>query len=64
MIPQVMKRKFIPEKIEELAPGNVFVFGSNLSGYHVGGAAKYAVQHFGAVYGRGEGLQGKLYEKE
>lgn len=56
-----MKRRFTPEKIDELAPGNVFVFGSNLSGYHVGGAAKYAVQHFGSVYGRREGLQGQSY---
>jgi hypothetical protein len=37
---------------------NVFVFGSNLAGRHGKGAALYAKQHHGAVYGIGVGLQG------
>lgn len=37
----------------------VFVFGSNLSGIHGAGAAKYALQHCGAVWGRGVGMQGQ-----
>lgn len=36
----------------------VFVFGSNLAGIHGAGAAKYALDKHGAVYGIGEGLQG------
>lgn len=39
----------------------IFVFGSNLAGRHGKGAALYARQHHGAIYGRGEGLQGYSY---
>lgn len=39
----------------------VFVFGSNLAGRHGAGAAAAAVRHYGAVYGIGEGLQGRSY---
>lgn len=39
----------------------VFVFGSNLAGRHGKGAALYARQHHGAIYGLGEGLQGDSY---
>lgn len=39
----------------------VFVFGSNLAGRHGKGAALYARQHRGAIYGRAEGLQGQSY---
>lgn len=38
-----------------------FVFGSNLGGYHGAGAAKEALERFGAVYGKAEGLQGQSY---
>ena len=39
----------------------VFVFGSNLAGRHGKGAALFARQHRGAIYGRGMGLQGNAY---
>lgn len=39
----------------------VFVFGSNLAGRHGKGAALWARQHRGAIYGRGEGMQGNSY---
>ena len=39
----------------------IFVFGSNLAGRHGAGAALYARQHHGAVYGNGIGLQGNSY---
>lgn len=39
----------------------VFVFGSNLAGRHGKGAALWARQHRGAVYGRGEGHHGNSY---
>lgn len=47
--------------ITELPDNYIFVFGSNLAGQHAGGAAKAAVQYFGAVWGQGEGLQGQSY---
>jgi hypothetical protein len=40
---------------------NVFVFGSNLAGRHGKGAALFARENHGAVYGRGEGIQGQSY---
>ena len=39
----------------------VFVFGSNLAGRHGKGAALFAKQKHGAIYGQGEGLQGNSY---
>lgn len=39
----------------------IFVFGSNLAGRHGKGAAKFALDHHGAIYGQGEGLQGNSY---
>lgn len=39
----------------------IFVFGSNLSGIHGAGAARYALLHHGAVMGQGMGLQGTSY---
>lgn len=39
----------------------IFVFGSNPEGRHGAGAAKIARMFFGAVYGNGEGLQGRSY---
>lgn len=39
----------------------IFVFGSNPEGRHGAGAAKVAVDRFGAKYGQGEGLQGNSY---
>lgn len=39
----------------------VFVFGSNLAGRHGAGAALWAAQNRGAVYGVGEGRMGNSY---
>lgn len=39
----------------------IFVFGSNLAGRHGKGAALYARNHHGAIYGQGIGLQGRSY---
>lgn len=50
-----------PDYITELAPGEIFVFGSNLAGMHGGGAARLAYQKFGAVWGKGVGLHGRSY---
>ncbi len=48
-------------RYDSLAPGEVFVFGSNAHGAHGGGAARQAHQQFGAVWGQAEGLQGQSY---
>lgn len=53
--------KFTPEKIMNLDEDEIFVFGSNLAGRHLGGAARVAAQKFGAIYGQGVGLQGQSY---
>jgi hypothetical protein len=39
----------------------VFVFGSNLAGRHGKGAALWARQNRGAIYGQGHGIQGDSY---
>lgn len=40
---------------------SIFVFGSNLAGYHGAGAAAAAAKNFGAVRGCGTGLSGRSY---
>ncbi len=50
-----------PDNIDTLAENEIFVFGSNAGGQHAGGAAAFAMQEFGAVWGQGEGLQGRSY---
>ena len=50
-----------PDNISTLNAGEIFVFGSNIRGYHAGGAAAAAMHHFGAIWGQGEGLQGQSY---
>ena len=54
-------RPFTPERISELKPNEIFVFGSNLAGSHGGGAARLAYDRFGAIWGQGVGLQGQSY---
>lgn len=39
----------------------IFVFGSNLAGRHGRGAAYTARVDHGAIYGKGEGIQGRSY---
>ena len=55
------ERPFTPEFITELKPNEILVFGSNLAGMHGGGAARIAMEQFGAVWGEGVGLQGQSY---
>ena len=47
--------------ITELDKNEIFVFGSNGQGAHLGGAAATAVHKFGAKMGQAEGLQGQSY---
>lgn len=56
-----MKYKYYNQDITELKPNQIFVFGSNLAGRHGAGAAKLAMNKFGAKYGIGAGLTGQCY---
>jgi hypothetical protein len=53
----------LPAEVEDEDEGHliIFVFGSNLGGVHGAGAAKKALQSYGAVYGKGQGLHGDSY---
>lgn len=39
----------------------IFVFGSNMSGFHGAGAARAAMDHYGAKWGVAEGITGGSY---
>ena len=49
-------KRFTPEKITELKQNEVFVFGSNIQGEHVGGAATFANKVLKAMFGCGFGF--------
>ena len=55
------KNRITDDFITDLDPDEVFVFGSNLRGFHGGGAAAAAHMFFGAVWGQGVGMQGQSY---
>ena len=56
-----MKERISPDRINDLNENEIFVFGSNLEGSHGGGAAAIAARKFGAIWGKGVGLQGQSY---
>lgn len=49
------------QPITKLNGDQVFVFGSNAQGKHLGGAARQAWKRFGAVWGCGHGHHGQSY---
>ena len=55
------QKRITDNRIQELEPGEIFVFGSNLEGSHGGGAALLAFRKWGAIWGQGVGLQGQTY---
>ncbi len=57
----MVKNRITPDHIGDLKDNEIFVFGSNAEGNHAGGAAYWALRHYGAVMGKGEGLQGTSY---
>lgn len=57
----IIRPQYTPEAISSLKDDEIFVFGSNLAGYHGSGAARAARIHFGAIMGKGTGIQGKSY---
>ena len=54
-------KRITPDHITELSQCEIFVFGSNLEGRHGGGAARFAYEKFGAIWGQGVGPQGRCY---
>lgn len=53
--------EYTPEHISVLQEDEIFVFGSNLLGHHMGGAARTACRVFNAEMGVFEGLTGQAY---
>ena len=53
--------KMYKGRIEQLKSNQIFVFGSNTRGIHGAGAALFARNNFGAIYGQARGLQGQSY---
>lgn len=49
------------DNIQELKLKQIFVFGTDMKGSHVGGHGRIAVDKFGAVVGNSEGMQGQSY---
>ena len=47
--------------ITKLKENEIIVFGSNLKGEHLGGAARQAYEDFGAEWGVGRGITGQSY---
>lgn len=56
-----MNERITPDHIRNLVENEIFVFGSNLQGCHGGGAARLALNKWGAIWGQGVGLQGQTY---
>ena len=56
-----MEKRISSDFIKELAENEIFVFGSNLRGMHGGGAARVAMEEFGAEWGVGVGRTGQTY---
>lgn len=56
-----MDGRITPDKVVTLKENEVFVFGSNRAGRHSKGAAKTALNKFGAIWKQADGLQGKSY---
>ena len=57
----VRSKRTTPEMVTELKENEIFVFGSNLQGKHIGGAAKIAEQKFGAKLGVAFGKVGQTF---
>ena len=58
---KINRKRFIPDWVEHLSKCEVFVFGSNIEGMHMGGAARVAYEKFGAEWGVGDGPTGRCY---
>ena len=56
-----LNAQYTPDRIASIGPNDIFVFGSNLQWRHASGAARIAINRFGAILGKGVGLQGNSY---
>lgn len=61
LLQRANEQRITPSRITSLKGNEIFVFGSNALGQHMGGAARQAVQQFGAIMGVGHGIQGSSY---
>lgn len=61
LLQRANEQRITPARISSLMENEIFVFGSNTLGQHMGGAARQAVQQFGAIMGVGHGIQGSSY---
>lgn len=61
LLQRANEQRITPARISSLMENEIFVFGSNALGQHMGGAARQAVQQFGAIMGVGHGIQGSSY---
>ena len=55
------RMKYTPDIIDSLESNQVYVFTSNLIGYHSGETSLIALHRFGAIWGQAEGPQGQCY---
>ena len=58
---QAVRRESAKRDCAWMGKEHIFVFGSNRQGRHGKGAANYAMRHYGAKMGVGEGYQGMSY---
>ncbi len=56
-----MEKRIAPDRITTLEADEIFVFGSNLQGWHGGGAALLSHTACGAEWGGGAGPTGRSY---
>lgn len=61
--PYYQAHTYTPDPIDpnSMTENDIFVFGSNTEGLHRGGAARAAVNDYGAIMGQATGLQGNSY---
>ena len=61
ILSDMLSNRCTPENITSLDSNEVFVFGSKPNGHHKSGAAKIALEKFGAEEGKGNGFSGQSY---
>ena len=61
MLSDMLLDRCTPEVINELKEDEVFVFGSKPNGHHKSGAAKTALEKYGAIEGKENGFSGQSY---
>lgn len=57
----ISEERIAPDVIHQLAEDEIFVFASDIQGLHKGKTSLMALEHFGAIKGQAEGIQGQSY---